>query len=387
MVPAGGRRVTSFRSAPGALLLLLFALAPVASALTPDVVRPVVAEVTYVETYESAGVQYDADVNLTWKLSANDPDQTTGSFGYRVVIGQGAEPTLWITPASIAAVPNRAGWVYYVQQLAVGAGTATNFNFTIVANDTASSGFSCIVSLTVTTLTNQSQCDSEFAEPEGVSLLTTTRASTDYGANATLRWRVSANDTDQTNGTGLEYWTWIGPAPESMFNYTGNAQSVDSTGVLSKVVEQFTVPDGVVPLYAKVRARDSWTHERSEFSCVVFVENGEPHQGAQCGTLPMPDGAFGELGNVTFPMADLDVLADMMQTEPWVVGAFLGTVTVFGLALAGLMWAGPVGAAVGGTLGLAFTAALAVLPAWFLVIIVFVSALIIAAGFSRGGGS
>lgn len=367
-----------------ALLILLFV--PFSSATNPDVVESVSAEVTLRELYGGPLDLFDVDINVTWQLSANDPDQVNGDWGYRFVYGEGEEPSLWldVTPVPIT---DRSGWVSAVLQVA-GSGVGT-YNITVVANDTAAepadaaaSELSCVMEIDARD-DMHAECGTGIEAPPGVSAIVVAEATADYGANTTVRWALSEDDPNQTAGD-YDYWVYSGEALDAMFNRSDITISQDSDGVLRATLEDFTAPAGTFPQYVKVMARDPLTYQRSDFSCVVFVQGGEIYERQACGVLGSPSGGFSS-GDATFPFVDIsDVAAESGMTES-IVGAMLGGTAVLGFALMGFKGAGVVGGFVAGILTLAFVAVLSILPSYVLVV-VFLAALAIVVFAFRGRG-
>lgn len=373
------------------ILLLALLLAPLATAAAPRPVEQIVFENEQVSFYPSPPNSFSYAVNMTWKLSPDDPNQVTGAFNYTIYRNQTSYPTGWI-PAynfSRAAVPGRLGWVYSLNtgaDSAVSQSFVTGWNISVQNPMSASpnvAGPTCLLSVDLAVNGSFYQCGPLIEAPRGVSAIVETAAtSSSSQTNTTFRWRLSVNDTNQTSGA-FTYWLYVGAQPDRLTRFTGTP-SLDSTGVLRLTVDSYTTQGVTFQQYAQVRARDPLTHQRSNLSCTVQILGGSIYRASVCGDISSPAGGFLSDG-ATFPMIDVSDMADATEIDEDLLAGLLGTLLVLGFTGMGFAAARVVGAIVGGIGSLGFATVLGLAPIYVLVVIFLGSMAVIVLTIARGG--
>lgn len=364
------------------LLLLLLLLLPSSSAQSETRPAPperAVLEVYRVEQWDPDSTSYQAWWNLTFQLSSNDPDQVNGALDYNLWFNG----TRILSAISLQAVPGREGWVYFNNDFAASAGDSGVYSLALTANNTTAeeSILSCSLSATFRSNNSYTQCGATISAPPGVSAITTREANETAGAIVQVRWKLSEDDVDQVSGA-FDYWLYVGSALGSMYNQT-ITPSLDEAGVLVAEVEYFTAPGASFTNYNKVMARDPLTHQRSDFSCTVFVQAGALYERQACGTLGAPGGGP-VAGEPSFPMVDLDGTSAASGISVGILGAMLGVAFVFGLATMGFLMGGIIAGGAATALGIVFLGVTGIMPLWVLILIFLVAVTVIVLFFRSG---
>lgn len=430
----------------GLLLLFLFCAAPSASASDAYPLPPaawVIDLTSFNEFSSGASYQWQANFNTSMRLSADDPSQTTGTLSYYLYgartdgspAGGGAGCAtplfLQIDDSTCAgflgvivngtggspgfAITGRAPWVWAGS--GPGSYATSGFDdlnltlYTATYNVTSSKvgGASCglavqwtdgrlvpagMASSYPTTLlqTGHLECGTLNDPPAGVNGLVISQYAnatcTDVGtapcSTTNVSWALSPDDPNQTVGQ-FEYWT---------FSRSENQRPDASVyaGVRTTPVGQayhlLNLSGGVGtsdPLYVEVVARDNLTHQRTNFSCTIFVQSGSLYSGGACGALGMPTGGASD-GTPSFPGLDLPTLAPELGLTSETLGYIVGALTVLGTLLGGFAFAGKVGGFIGAVLGVGLAALLNLVGLWFVVVLFFAAALAVALKLRGGGG-
>lgn len=377
----------------GAALLLFFFLLPTSMAAAPRGVDALVAESISVAYQAAPPSFFDSKLNLTWRLSPDDPDQSVGAFNYTLYDNRTLSATGWFPTYNLSRtpVPGRPGWVYN-GNLQI-ASTATDSSYVIGYNMTVQDVFSaspnvsapsCLLTFEAAQPGAHTQCGWTIEPPRGVSALVDSlvRLESSQVTDTTFRWRLSVNDTDQTNGS-FDYWFFYGLSPETMFR-NDETQSVDTPGVRRLTMETSKAAGEAFHEYARFVARDPMTHQRSAYSCTVQVLGGAIYRASTCGDIQVPSGGFVGDGP-TFPLINVPEAADTLDLPESVLAGILAAILVFGFISLGWLFAEVVGATVGGVGSVGLAAELGLIPIYTLIVAFLLAMVIIVAYFRRGG--
>lgn len=374
----------------GAALLFLLLL-PSVGALAPAPVPSLVAEVERVSFYASPPTQFEAFVNLTWRLSPDDPDQSVGAFNYSLYSNRTTYSTGWLPQYNLSRIPipARPGWVYArvdFADYATEQSFVRAYNLTVRAPLNAAPNVStpsCLVSIDAARNGSFSQCGDGIEPPVGVSALVDRAASaSDSQTNTTFRWRPSANDTNQSSPE-FDYWLYQGRDPTRL-RYYKDPPTLESPGVLRSTVTSYTTVGETFPHYAFVVARDPLTHQRSDASCTVHVLGGAMYRAGTCGDIEVPAGGFVG-GGPTFPLLDVAATADALDMPEGMLAGVLAATLVLAFACMGWAAGRIVGASVGGLGSLGFATALGLMPLYVLILVFLLSMVLIVFSIKRGG--
>jgi hypothetical protein len=373
---------------PVATLLLLLGLlialgGPLASAQNQTKPAPpagMVVEVTRVETWNPDDASFQSWFNVTFPLSPQDPDQINGDFLYTmwingVRVGENVNFTGCGGIVCSGPIPQRPGWAFWLNDLAASGGIPTAHTINLTAKNASSlnteSLWSCSVTIDLIVNGSHEQCGVNIEPPPGVSLLSLTRSRFNevdgelfsIPAITDIRWHLSPDDTNQTSGE-FDYYVYQGPTPGSIINFSGATPQFLSPGLMNFSIETFSSAENArFPLYARVLARDPYTHQRSSFSCTAYVTSGAPFGSGGCGTLStslhdvLPE-------TPTFPFANLTQSAEFLGISINMVGGLMGGATLMGLVLAALTTRSMVLANVAGTILMGLLASFSIIPIW-----------------------
>lgn len=421
--------LTTKHSLYASATLLLLLLAPSASAATPAAPSAVVAQVEAVRTHSAPPSSYDSDINVTWRLSADDPDQLNGTYNYTVwfnstsnTVNGGCTPGAWTSGfcsgwiplnftkgstlgacTSYAPIPGRPGWVGGLLcgfQGPQQPGDVRTVALNVTAWDGPSPGAlpslpSCLVNVTAEVLGNasatspgHSQCGQPIVRaPRSLLAQMAQPMNRTIGASVQLRWNVSEDDPDQTNGT-LNYRLFL-----TTNQYNTSAPGADlgldvfGTGDASPPgiryqLRNISSGDPFVAQF-QVRVEDPLTHQWANLSCMVLVDLGQ-YQGADsCGATDIPITAG---DSPSFPFMDVEGIAQAsgldVQDFAWLIG---GVLVLVGL-IVGALVAGPLGAFAATGMTIAWAATLFLFPWWFVVLVFLLAMAVVVLVMSRGGG-
>lgn len=397
------------------LLLLLILLSPIGAAQTT--VRPPEAFVTQVTNYFGFTTNFQTDLNHTWKLSPDDPDQINGSFNYRIAwnstdVALGESGGWLVSGPGYQPVPGRPGWVWATGGSSWTDSTInlTGRNYTVRARDAGLnvSAPSCQLNISFVHppdgLYRHSQCGIlDIGPPRGASHQTVNISTETTGTyDIKSRWQIAASDPDDGS---FEYWAWRSTeqaptttqirnfhsisfltAPSTLLNQSTDftQNSVSEGGGYRAVYLSHSLAPGVsLPFYQAVIAVDGQTHERSDPLCVTLSRTDVRFSGSACGNITQT-GLEGVPANLTLPFADADAILNATNlTEnqgAFIYGGMTGLVFVgFGFSIGG-----PVGGMVAFAAVMPLLFYLGIVPGWSLILAVLIGSVII---FMRRGGS
>lgn len=376
------------------IMLTLFSPFSMAQTLQePSPPASLVVEVHEVLKWNPFGNEYQSFWNLTFTKSAEDD----GTLEYNLYMsgGVGCDPTPCLISAdiftaygaNIGNVPDRDNWFWLESDVAGAADAPSNLTLYLTANNTGVGGdesvFSCGVSVDFRVNLSQDQCGDNIAAPAGVGLLATASPTAATFGIVDMRWFVSANDPDQVNGS-YDYWPSQGSKPSLMANYSGANPSPRGSGIMNF---SFDVggDGGKFPFYGKVLARDPLTHQRSEYSCIAFVDASQQYASSGCGTFStnLADIAAGE---ATYPFINITETADLMGADTSLVAYLLGAATIMGIAVMCFYYGGFIIGVLGTVLSIVLIAAFGILPVWLLITLFLISVTVLTLKLATTGG-
>jgi hypothetical protein len=357
-----------------------------AMAARPSPPQSVGIDVISVSSWTSAGVpQYSANVNVTFHLSAQDPDQSTGDPTY-------TEYVTGLSPGTITPLPaSRAAWVYYVEGIGPSTDATAVRTWNITWNDGSGaegeSIGSCEVTVDLRVVDDHDQCSPEEEEPDaptGVNGVITQTVTPTTG-EAEIRFTVSAQDPDQVQGDLTYVVRYTTEQLDGVFlEYVDPTTGDDAAGVRF-FTDQYAGGATVLARY-DVYVKDQRTRLWSEASCYIELDQDIIHYQSACGNLTVPDVTLNPNGP-QFPLVNVTAGADALGLSDTQFGLILGGGTIAtGAMLGAAVGGGVIGAAVGGTMAFALAASLNLVPLWA-VVLVFMAAVGIAVTFwTRGSG-
>jgi hypothetical protein len=395
-----------------ALTVLLFLSSSVQATSPPPTFVLETRSVTFIN--DGASI---SPMNVTWRVSPEDPDQINGSFTY----------SLYARCPTVAAgyvrfnltdvpLPGRTGWLERSTNLNLGppfCGLGTlDFNMT-AWNGTDQSSPSCPLNVTIDrmestsiffankTIVNQGQCGDRITiAPGGIAAqvkqtVNFTRDENSVAFVPTLvdvKWPISVNDTNQTVGD---------------FNYAmqtsviGNDGSISLSGIELDPrqtgtngdgggyrIRHIVYPDGLSnKLNYRVSAWDPVTRMRSNFTCAASIDTAINGSSSQCGDVDAFAALNGLMSGTTvlFPFVPAASIATDFGLPQALAPWFLGIVWIGFLAGLGLWIAQAPGVMVGGIIGLGSAGMMGLIPLW-LIILVFAALAAFALIYYKSGG-
>jgi hypothetical protein len=359
------------------LLFIIFTLTfafflPFSGAQNPDEPAPpsaVTIEVFEVYRWNPTSNVYDSRFNITFNKSIDDDGTLTYNW-WGTNAGSCLSPCLLATDLVGSFTPptggetGRTNWLYFRSDSS--GGTDANWTYYITANKTGQeeSIFSCSVNVDLNVNGSFSQCGDTIEAPEGVGLLSQASPTATTFGIVDMRWFLSPDDPDQANGT-FDYWPAQGPKPSLMTNYTGATPTVRSEGIQNF---SFDVGGngGKFPFYGKVLARDPLTHQRSDYSCIAFVDAGQQYASSGCGTFStnLADIA-GDEPQCMFTNCTL--IAEYIGAEESMVAYLYGAFVLLGIGIMCFLAGGFVVGILGLVLTICLLTAFAIFPVWMLI--------------------
>lgn len=400
---AGGERgvrvLLGLLGAVGALILLSQSAAATHGAPAPP--PTLVVEVLTTQSYVTPGIgeNWQATVALNFRWSPDDPDQTSGAWQYFVWIN-GVDP---ISPDTDAALAGRPGWGTINLGTLGGSGGTSVWTFSVAVNDTTpgqldAETMSCEVTVDLRAIgfnepASHAQCgEPVIGAPPGFSVVVTdaigeSQTGAMQSGSVELRWRLSEDDPNQLNGS-FEYMLFQGLDPElplvEGFLTLDPFGAGDGSGIRFYDFDyQGTAPSQFQ--YA-VKARDNVTRQRSDFSCVLVVDDGVIFDQYACGTLGVPGVGIAP-GTPTFPLVDVPQAATDLGLSQDALGLGLGAGLVLVAGVGGVVFAGVIGGITGTTLGAVVGTALGLIPLWGLAVAFLAAVGVIVLILTRGGGA
>lgn len=233
--------------------------------------------------------------------------------------------------------------------------------------------------------------------PAGVSAIVTTP----YGPNitdpsrTTQYWKLSPSDLNQSYGS-FDYYYFRSSTnpPQSALVYRGvkdalTAQEVCcGNGTRDNSDAPWTSFDSsnvVNPLFVRVLARDNQTHQQSELSCFVQVQQGQQYSEAACGNITLPLAIIGA-GDPAFPLVDIPTYATAFGTTVPLFAAFMGFILLAACVIGGYRVAKGFGATVLGFSGFGAAVSMNLFPVWWIIIAFMVLLLILLTRIARPSG-
>lgn len=389
-------RTLTLAVAAGVLLLLLVGAA---TAGTPSPPQAIVREVTAVTFFAFPPGQFSSDSILTWRLSAEDPDQINGTFTYTVYVNQTDAPDGWLrVNASHLPLAGRPGWVYTTKtdtgpffgvNQTPPQGGIVDYTINMTAwNGTSESAKSCLVTVRATVVGSHDQCGAPVIRPpNGANALVNVTSNQTRGGNIDIRWGLSPDDPNNQTGnfTYEVYQSTSVNGAATPFTSVG----VDPvTGADANGVRYFNQAhsSGTASFVAsfKIIAKDPLTRQWANFSCVATVNSQNLYESNGCGslsTLPAPSIA----GGPQFPLLDVAAFATQTGLSLDLVGWLLSGVFLLCVTISGFRVAEGAGALIGASLGFVAVVIMGLMPLW-ITVVVFMAAVTVLVFTMRGGG-
>ena len=420
----------------GVRLLLLFStitILPGDASASPDKPLPPQTLIAFVQLSEefnpsNGNSNTNFIVNLTFPLSQDDPNQTSGSFDYNVSIykpdvadSSKIQGSPDLNPGfsgvfAVTAIPNRPGWVFTTFQFATTDPTESGFyGFQVGAiNTTADEGGpSCIVAVDSRAQFDRDQCGQFAQQNPGMAGLTVQRTAPGVLGSIILRWDESTNDVDAQWDYVLQAGcsrqdiittiTCLQVSGECEQNATGELNltcriirefgadtfadqfSLSAPQVAADTRETLVVPGGLGLHTVALRLvpQDNLTRWRGVPGCVIGLDIGLRFHSSECGTTtniagnltPFVEGAAP--GGPTFPLVNMQVVADSFGVSTNTLGLIVGAIVFAGLTITGLAVSGPLLAAAFSATGMIASITLRLWPPWISVIMFMASLAII----------
>lgn len=380
-------------------LFLIFALfivsfSPNSHAQTlaePSPPESLTVEIYEVLKWNPFGNEFQSFFNLTFTKSAEDDGTLKYNFYMLGGVGCDIEPCLISADifsaygSNIGSIPGYDDWFWLRSDVAGAADAPSNLTLYLTANNTAEgeeSVFSCGVEVDFRVNLSFAQCGEEIEAPRGVGLLATASPTAETFGLVDMRWYLSEDDPNATNGT-FQYWPSIGPKPSLMSNYTGATPTVRQNGM-----QNFTFDvggnGGKFPFYGKVMARDPATHRRSDYSCVVYIDAAQQYSSSGCGEFST---SLAEIaaGDPEAPFINLTQTASDLGMTVETAAYIFGAAVILGIAVMCFVFGGFIIGILGTILGIVLIAAFGILPTWLLITLFLIAVSIVVIKLSPGG--
>ena len=390
-------------------IVLLFALLflPSALAATIEPVPAFVVQVASTQTYTTPQGAFSAQNNFTFMLSPSDPDQVTGSLNYTIwendttANGWTELNCYSVGNCNRGAIPGRPGWVYILADVGTAAfsegpiqpGEIDTYVFNVTAHTlTESSVGSCLASVEQRLNGSHGQCGApQIFAPLGVAATVLSRPS-NATSNIEVRWPLSLNDTNQTQGnfSYRVFYDYSGPAGLNVVNATLGLDPYQAGYDLNgtRLFNSSWGLGGSVQLGFRIRAEDPLTHQWSNVTCTALVNAQNVLESGGCGSLSAYTTSLPSIApGPTFPMLDIPAQAATMGIDSATLGYLVAGLFSGILMILGYLVAREVGILIAGALSFAFGAALGLVPPWLVVVGFTLSVSIIVIATTKGGRS
>lgn len=417
-------------------LLLFILLTPTVSAAAADPPGTLIVDVVGFAQFPQGA--YVARLNVTFELSPDDNQTVPGfgytMCGFNAPFGPCTSLNSSLIPIGNRTGWAYGGTQTIVESCAVGDSCAnyppTNLTYNLTAwNGTTPSTMTCNVTIDFTSVSNYQNDPANSQAIENSGNLYSTLFfpyggnGTGYdgrstyhacGKNATLEspdglnaivmtpygpaitdpsvtyahWKLSPTETNTSVGNYDYYLFRSSSMPlNPALVYRGalvKPYANDSSGVRTNAwtqsgcticpVESFDDPNVVNPLYLRVMARDNVTHQRSDFSCYVLVNQGQQYSASACGSLGLPTGIeYQFTGTISptpvFPFMNVNSWSASVGVSAFNGGIILGLVFVAFAAGIGFIVARAIGGLTFGVVGIVGAFVFGLFPTWLLFVV------------------